>query len=303
MTRALAALAGCIILGASAFATIQHTGADEAQQALIWAAAGGLVIGAAIVSHAPGALRWVIVAFLACGELYGALSSFERVVETREAKAAVGRAQALAIDKAKTRLADASADLAKAKQAVADKAPLKDCKVNCRELLQAAVDASTADRDAARAALDALPVPEASDVFAAQTGFAAWKISMALALLLSLATNGLGAALVAYAAHVPTVAPSAPVLDMQPLVPRIIVADTPGPNGPTVRPGRTEKQQALSDLLNRLGRGEPVPSQDFLAAEWGRPKQTVSDWLREWRRIGVIPSETRIGRCKATVAA
>jgi hypothetical protein len=45
-----------------------------------------------------------------------------------------------------------------------------------------------------------------------------------------------------------------------------------------------------------------IPSQDALASDWNRPKQTVSDWLKEWRRIGIIPPPIRTGRYKATVA-
>lgn len=84
---------------------------------------------------------------------------------------------------------------------------------------------------------------------------------------------------------------------VRPDPPKIVVRTVLSPS-PT---RRTSKQAALSDLLDRLGNGETIPSQDALAAVWNRKKQTVSDWMREWRRIGVIPSETRVGRCKATV--
>ncbi|MBS0240298.1 MAG: hypothetical protein JSR89_17935 [Proteobacteria bacterium] len=74
--------------------------------------------------------------------------------------------------------------------------------------------------------------------------------------------------------------------------------------GPSPKPGPTglSKEQALADILDRLGQGLTIPSQDALASDWGRPKQTVSDWMKEWRRIGIIPPPIRTGRYKATIA-
>lgn len=84
-----------------------------------------------------------------------------------------------------------------------------------------------------------------------------------------------------------------------PIIPRRI---PPPPRKPSPR-RLTDKQKALSDLLDRLAYGETIPSQEALVIEWGRPKQTVSDWMKEWRRIGVIPAATKTGRCKATIPA
>jgi hypothetical protein len=75
---------------------------------------------------------------------------------------------------------------------------------------------------------------------------------------------------------------------------------SPSPNKPG--PTGLSKAQALDDIMQRMADGRTIDSQDTLAADWNRPKQTVSDWLREWRRIGVIPAPVRTGRCKATVA-
>lgn len=82
------------------------------------------------------------------------------------------------------------------------------------------------------------------------------------------------------------------------------IGTVPKSTGTVDRPTRTvrtTKGDALSDLLDFLGSGQSVPSQEFLVSRWNRPKQTVSTWMREWRRIGVIPSEVKAGRCKATV--
>ena len=83
----------------------------------------------------------------------------------------------------------------------------------------------------------------------------------------------------------------------------------PGPSGKggPKRPDRPvsgsglSKSEALDDLMQRLADGRTIESQDVLASDWNRPKQTVSDWLREWRRIGVIPAPVQSGRCKVTV--
>ena len=303
----LSGLAGVAILAAYAYATIIHTGADQASKALIWASTGGLVIGAIMVARTTSAVRWLIIPFVLCGEGYASWNTFERVLETREAKASVGRAQQTTLNAGQARMIKAVSDVETAKQAVLERAALKDCKVNCRELLQAAVDATMRELASARAAYDTLPVPAVADVATAQTGIAAWKISLAMAVLLALSTNGLGAALVGVAAHdwpapakTAAVAPDELSARFRPV---IVVSDEPAPDRPSDGPGRTEKQKALSELIGMLADGRTIPSQEHLADHWNRPKQTVSDWLREWRRIGVIPSETRVGRCKATVPA
>jgi hypothetical protein len=76
--------------------------------------------------------------------------------------------------------------------------------------------------------------------------------------------------------------------------------DSPKKPGPS---DGLSKSEALDDLMQRLADGRTIESQDALAADWRRPKQTVSDWMREWRRIGVIPAATPTGRRKATAPA
>lgn len=224
----LSGLAGMAILAAYAFATIVHSEADTASQALIWASTGGLVIGAIMVARTKTAVRWLIIPFVLCGEGYASWNTFERVLEAREAKASVGRAQETTLASGQARMIKAVSDVEAAKQAVLERAALKACKANCRDLLQAAVDAALRELASARAAYDTLPVPVVADVSASQTGIAAWKISLAMAVMLALSTNGLGAALVGVAAHdwpAPlAVEKTVSNLDFQPL-PRIIVSE------------------------------------------------------------------------------
>ena len=79
--------------------------------------------------------------------------------------------------------------------------------------------------------------------------------------------------------------------------------DRPGTNVVALRPAaiptRIERSEALADLRSMLKGGLSVPSQQALADRWGRPKQTVSDWLRDWEASGRIPRRTVSGRAKA----
>ena len=76
------------------------------------------------------------------------------------------------------------------------------------------------------------------------------------------------------------------------------------PGGPR-RPdrGARSRSEAEADLLTLLAIGQSVPSQAALAARWSRPKQTVSDWLGEWERAGLIPARRQHGRTKSLARA
>jgi len=294
--RFVSGLAGLAVLAASAYATIIHTGADFAQTILICASVGGLVAGAIVAAHVGGWYRFGVIVFILAGELVGGWMTFERTIELREYRVAIRLQQQEAVKVARDRLSKAEGTLKAAQGAVVSQSSLNGCKANCRQLLQDAVNAASSEVNTARTALSALPAPALADVSASKTGLEAWKISLTVAIALVLSTNGMGALLIAVAAH--------PVRTAS--VQMVATPDRAGPvnpDSPGDGPGRTEKQKALSELLGMLADGRTIPSQDHLADHWNRPKQTVSDWLREWRRIGVIPSETRIGRCKATMPA
>lgn len=72
------------------------------------------------------------------------------------------------------------------------------------------------------------------------------------------------------------------------------------PDGPS--PGGWSKEQTLQHVLTELAFGRTIPSQEALKELSGRPKQTVSDWMREWERTRLIPARTQQGRCKSLVA-
>jgi hypothetical protein len=187
----------------------------------------------------------------------------------------------------------------------------------------------TAAIEAAKADVAANPLPASATPLADRLGWAPWVLDLIIAGLLSFGSNVLAGVLIAFGARHPgsvrdgaiSCAPLAPVsdhaqTDFDPVVADNVVRffrpdqggssdrnDRPGPKkpGPT-GPIGLSKAQALDDLMQRLADGRTIGSQDELAADWHRPKQTVSDWLREWRRIGVIPAPVKTGRCKSFVA-
>ncbi|MFN3624421.1 MAG: hypothetical protein ACK4TP_10200 [Hyphomicrobium sp.] len=63
--------------------------------------------------------------------------------------------------------------------------------------------------------------------------------------------------------------------------------------------GVWSKDTTLQHVLTELALGRTVPSQEALRERSGRPKQTISDWVREWERTRLIPARTQAGRCKA----
>jgi len=83
---------------------------------------------------------------------------------------------------------------------------------------------------------------------------------------------------------------------------------SPKPSGPNGSPNRRNrpsrggftKDEAIADLLTRLALGERFGSQDELANRYtGGVKSTMSEWIREWERSGLVPARTQRGRCKA----
>jgi hypothetical protein len=69
------------------------------------------------------------------------------------------------------------------------------------------------------------------------------------------------------------------------------------PNRPAKR-ARSTKEEALASLLTDLALGRGFGSQGELAERFGRSKSTVSEWLAEWTKAGLIPKRTVRGRCK-----
>ncbi len=189
-----------------------------------------------------------------------------------------------------------------------------------QQMHQAKIEAATVE-------VEANPLPASATPLADRIGIPAWALDLIMAGLLSVGANGLAGTLIAFGAHgsyseKPNNSNGAqytPIADngqtdFDPVhaenVVRFFRPDgggtsiKPAPDRPK-RPGPSgclTKSEALDDLMQRLADGRTIGSQEELSSDWNRPKQTVSDWMRDWRRIGVIPAATPSGRCKATVA-
>ncbi len=340
----LATTTGVAILAATTNANVLQTGGWFTSHALVVGTlSAGVFAGARVVGFGAGKIGLVIVGALLAGEAYNFSATAERIVVERENGAAPLKDALAKHNQAVARLQDlesseiGSARLTLAKQAKAQadaaveaEAREGGCKSVCRmkqaeadkaqaELQAAIADAESqhaAEIDAARAEVEANPLPASATPLADRLGWAPWVLDLLVAGLLSIGANGLAGTLIAFGAHSAGGNADNAQTAFNPMTAENVVrffrpdrgngyggsgyrpSPKPGPAGPT----GLSKEQALADILDRLGQGVTIPSQDTLASDWNRPKQTVSDWMKEWRRIGIVPPPTRTGRCKATVA-
>ena len=226
-------LVGVAIVGCVAHASITSAGGYAASGApLLIALAAGLAMGALAIGVAWHDERYVMVgligAALAAGEGYALLLTSERTLDQREAKQAPLRLAADAFAKAtkhvdelqdavakapdtSPRLAAAIAAKSAADTAVVEKSAERRCLANCRQLLQAQVDAAAGEvvaaraeiaaakkglddqLEAARAVLAGMKSPVSDAPLADRLGLPGWKIDLLAAALASFAANGLGA--------------------------------------------------------------------------------------------------------------
>lgn len=334
----LATAVGIAILAATTNANVLQTGGWLTSHAVLVASlSAGVFAGARVVGMGAGKIGLVIIAALLAGELFNFSATAERIVVEREngaaplkdalvkRNAAIDRLEALqGSEPTSVRLTQAKTDK-KAKDDAVTKEASDGCKTECKrkqgladvaqaELVAALAEAEQmhqAEIEAAKADIEANPLPASATPLADRLGWPAWALDLLMAGLLSVGANGLAGTLIAFGAHSGAHRDAeqtdfAPVLSDN--VVRFYRPDQGGNGGsgfsPSPKPGPTglSKEQALSDILKRLADGETIPSQDSLASDWGRSKQTVSDWMREWRRIGVVPAPVRIGKFKMTVA-
>jgi hypothetical protein len=240
VVRALAAVVGVAILGFVVDAAIAAAGGYSAPSARLMM---GLAAGVAVASLAVG-LAWeaerrglalCLVACLVAGEAWALLQTAERTIAHREQQQAPLRSAAetrtklaervkaaevgLAGIPATPRLEKAEAAKKAADEAVVAKAAEKGCAKNCKDLLQAQVDAATVEVAAARTQVDAmraaaegmlkqaraelaaLPIPPSATPLADRLGISGYSLDIIQAMLASLAANGLASFLLAFAAH------------------------------------------------------------------------------------------------------
>ena len=240
--RSLAAFCGVSILASTACMRIIATGGLFQPSSMIVATvAAGVALGAVVIGHAVSQGRtllalWLALAMLS-GEAFGLLSTAERYVVAREGQQAplkkAAELHAAAIErvaaaeksvsnssKTSARLQIAEVTLNDADAKVRASAADRGCRENCRALLQAQVDAARKDVDearselsktmelrndelsAARADVEAHPMPASATPLADRLGVAPWALDLFMAVLGAFGANGLAAGLLAYSAHV-----------------------------------------------------------------------------------------------------
>lgn len=202
--RALALVAGVGILAAAAHAVIEAAGGiHEPYAKMVIAATLAVIAGSVAVAHSSW--KWAVALSLGLvfGEAYAALSTADRIVAQREAAQVPARAAAEARQSAAARLVRAEAAKADADTAALEKAAQRDCAKNCRALLEQAKTDATKEVEEARKALGALPAAPVAAPLADRLGIDGTTLDLVVAVLGSLAANGLGAVLIAYGAHAP----------------------------------------------------------------------------------------------------
>jgi hypothetical protein len=240
VARFAAAIVGAGIIGCVVHAAIMASGGyDTTSSPLTIGLACGLIAGAVVLGicwrDGRRALAVLIGLGLFAGEGYALILTAERTLAYRETKQAPLRTAAEARAKAAQRVADAELALARigdtprlaralaakkeADAATVAKAAERGCASNCRALLEQQVAVAHQEVNAARAEIEkaraeaereasearrlfaALPVPGSASPLADRLGVADWKIDLAAAALASISANGLGAFLIAFAAH------------------------------------------------------------------------------------------------------
>jgi hypothetical protein len=239
--RIVAVFFGVGILAAVANTAVLATGGYFTPHAYVTLAiAAGVAFGSVVSgmawTHRRCALAGFLVAAIVAGELYAFLSTAERLIISREAAQPPLRDREEIHTKAKTRVEVAQAvvdhlpttskrlETAETAKTAADEAVLvkstdRGCRENCRQLLQAQVDAAGTEVEAARTelkqirqhaeqeletarqALADIKAPESATPLADKIGVAAWIIDLVHSALGSVAANGLACCLIIFGAH------------------------------------------------------------------------------------------------------
>lgn len=259
--RGMSTVIGLALLGASAHVNVLAGGGyTSAHSVVTLSVAAGVGVGALAIGSAWGqgrrALAIAIFVALIAGEAFGLILTAERLIHSRDALQAPLLGQQQIASSARERLAKAEGSLAMAKfssprleaalsgkaaadKAVQGKAAEKGCAAHCRALLDQQVAAGAAEVLAARADADKLrhdaeveleaarlawansKAPASASPLADRLGVPGWILDLVTAALGSIAANGLGGLLLAFAGHNlrrETTSPSVPVTSsVQPL--------------------------------------------------------------------------------------
>ena len=312
-SQKIALVGGVAVVGAAAHLAIVYSGGYGLPGMwMILAAAFAVVAGSIALAQADGRWFWALLAGLVVGEAYAIVTTMDRVVTQRAAMQAPAKAaQALRIQ-AEDRLRAAVEAQHKADAAAVARSAEKDCKSICSKFLETSKAEAKAEVDAARRELEALPAPVTVSPLAETLGWSPTALELVLAVLGSLAANGFGGVLIAFGAHGNGRKPSAKdsaQADFDPAdiaVLKATIANDPTPTGNGPKGGNRRKvytkDAATADVIQLITRKQAIPSQETLSARWGVGKGTVSKWLADMERDGLIVRET-VGRCKTVRAA
>ncbi len=300
------------ILAATTNATILATGGYLTSHApLVIALSAGVFAGAVVIGSgriASKGLALAIVAALVSGEAYNLVATGERLVIAREAaqaplrdlaakrQAAVYKLAGLeASEPTSARLRLAQATFADAKAAVDKEAKDIRCGKECKRKQEladrAALDVKAALPEAvaehakaiaaAKADVEANPVPPSSTPFADRIGWAPWVLDLVMAALLSVGANGLAGALIAFGSHVPAI-PRIPGNDLG--VPGIVIPRNPFPgNDPPTggRRGRKPDPRIVNfSEAFREKHGRPPSGSEIKSYFPGIPTSTAYDYAK-----------------------
>lgn len=308
LRRLLSIGTGGAILAASASAVIAITGQSGSHATLTWSLAGGLFVGAIIVAAAWGerrkALAVALAAALVLGELGNIGLSIESIIIRREADGKATRQAAGAHKHAAGELVKAEEALAAANRASVAKSAERDCRENCRKLLEAQIEIAKADLARARQLFTSNPAPSVSETaLADRIGLPAWAVDVVLAVLLAIGANAVAALLVAYGAHGSPSAHSLPNPDTIPPdeldeARRILV---PPKNGsPNRSPNGSDPISAY--ILTEIALGRAIPSQQGVAERFGVSRSTAHERFVALEAAGLIVRR-REGRRMVAVSA
>jgi hypothetical protein len=336
-------VAGALLLAAVAHVNVIAAGGYGMPQSWVTLAITFGVACAAICSGMAWSagrrqLAIGIVISIVAGESYGLIATAERLIVSREAAQAPlregQREHAKAVQRVETaqhavantpttskRLEEAKKVKAEADQAVIDKSAERGCRENCRQLLQAQVDAAVAEVTSALAALDAAKVkaegeltaarsalanikaPQSATPLADRIGVSAWIIDLLQSALGSIAANGLACCLLLFGAHYP-------VHRVEIVTPRRAPQRTPGDLAVSPTHGTSEdlKQHAAKFAVECL-RPDPDGEVDLLTlrnkygawcpADRRVPKAKIGRALADLFRGAGIPIANRNGKLVA----
>ena len=223
--RAAAIAAGLVLVATATWNAIDAKSLSGAQLATQLALAGGISVGAIIVAVADLRFGLIIVVAMFCGEAFQLLQTAERSMLTREETRSTIADGNTKRTRAQSRLKDAEARLGDHDKSAVDKIATKECRSECRALLQDTRAALARDIEAARREVGDAPAVRSSSPLADALGIVPWVYDLLVVTLFAFGLNGLAVALIVWGAHRPRPAALTNVIaDGDRLTPDLVVA-------------------------------------------------------------------------------